>query len=198
MATKQVSETKESLVEVKKTKKSTTFVATAEKDHKDKNIAKDSTPSKEYPYFAERIETWNKLTRETANNLSNKSQNCCKELNADDLNHHQKRHYKDEYDVLTRGKSISTKSNIVELDPILENGFIKVGCRLHQAQIAEDAKHQIILPHKDPVVAKLIMHIHLENSHAGPETTLAILRERYWITQGRREVKRVLRISLDQ
>lgn len=125
-----------------------------------------------------------------------KKRTLCRELNADELKVGketwlkvvQKQYYKAEYDVLTRRKPISVKSHIVELDPILENGLIKVGGRLHQTQIAEDAKHQIILPHKDPVVAKLIMHIHRENSHAGPETTLAILREKFWITQGRREV----------
>ena len=36
------------------------------------------------------------------------------------------------------------------------------------------------------------MHLHIKACHAGPETTLAILRRRFWLTQGRREVKRVL------
>ena len=62
--------------------------------------------------------------------------------------------------------------------------------------LSEEMKHQIILPHGDPVVEKLIMHIHNEASHAGPETTLAIIRQRYWITQGRRDVKRVIRKCL--
>ena len=37
------------------------------------------------------------------------------------------------------------------------------------------------------------MHLHVKACHAGPETTLAFLRQRSWLTQGRREVKRVLR-----
>ena len=32
--------------------------------------------------------------------------------------------------------------------------------------------------------------------HVGPETTLAILREKIWLTQGRRDIKRVLRKCL--
>ena len=32
--------------------------------------------------------------------------------------------------------------------------------------------------------------------HAGPETTLAILHEKIWLTQGRRDIKRVLRKCL--
>lgn len=38
--------------------------------------------------------------------------------------------------------------------------------------------------------------MHVKASHAGPETTLAVLRQRFWLTQGRREVKRVLRKCL--
>ena len=40
------------------------------------------------------------------------------------------------------------------------------------------------------------LHVHLKASHAGPETTLAVLRQRFWLTQGRLEVKRVLRKCL--
>ena len=42
----------------------------------------------------------------------------------------------------------------------------------------------------------MILHVHVKASHAGPETTLAVLRQRFWLTQGRRQVKRVLRKCL--
>ena len=71
-----------------------------------------------------------------------------------------------------------------------------VGGRLQFAQISEEAKHQIIIPHNDPVVEKLILHVHVKASHTGPEMTLAVLRQRFWLTQGRRQVKRVLRKCL--
>ena len=66
-----------------------------------------------------------------------------------------------------------------------------VGGRLQFAQITDDAKHQIIIPHDDPVIEKLIMHLHFKACHAGPETTLALLRQLFWLTHGRREAKRV-------
>ena len=34
--------------------------------------------------------------------------------------------------------------------------------RLQFAQIPEEVKHQIIIPHNDPVIEKLIMHIHVK------------------------------------
>ena len=63
-----------------------------------------------------------------------------------------------------------------------------VGGCLQFAQIPEDAKHQIIIPHNDPVIEKLILNVHAKASHAGPETTLAILHQRFWLPRGRREV----------
>ena len=93
---------------------------------------------------------------------------------------------------------MSERSCIVKLDPQFDETkrLLVVGGRLQFAQIPEEEKHQIIIPHNDPVIEKLIMHVHLKASHAGPETTLAVLRQRFWLTQGRREVKRVLRKCL--
>ena len=93
---------------------------------------------------------------------------------------------------------MNQNSRIVNLDPHFNQTkkLLVVGGRLQSAQIPEEAKHQIIIPHNDPVIEKLIMHLHVKACHADPETTLAILRQRFWLTQGRREVKRVLRKSL--
>ena len=90
---------------------------------------------------------------------------------------------------------MSERSFIVKLDPQFDETkkLLVVGGRLQFAQIPEEEKHQIIIPHKDPVIEKLIMHVHVNASHAGPETTLAVLR--FWLTQGRREVKQVLNMS---
>ena len=43
---------------------------------------------------------------------------------------------------------------------------------------------------------KIIQDIHEKSMHAGPETTLTILQEKIWLTQGRRDVKRVIRKCL--
>ena len=42
---------------------------------------------------------------------------------------------------------------------------------------------------------KIIQDIHEKSMHPGPETTLTILREKIWLTQGR-EVKRVIKKCL--
>ena len=74
-----------------------------------------------------------------------------------------------------------------------EKGALRVGGRLENAKIEEEAKHQLILP-KDHLVTKLIInHVHRENGHVGPEHVLCILRKNYWIVSGRTTIKSELR-----
>lgn len=103
-----------------------------------------------------------------------------------------------EIDELCSGKQASQKSSIVKLDPQFDKTkkLLVVGGCLQFAQIPEEAKHQIIIPYSDPVIEKLILDVHVKANHAGLETTLAVLRQRFWLPRGRCEVKRVLKKCL--
>ena len=83
---------------------------------------------------------------------------------------------------------MNQKSRIVKLN----QHFDQTKKPLVVPQISEEAKHQIIIPHNKPVIEKLIIHLHIKACHARPETTLAFLRQCFWLTQERRKVKRVL------
>ena len=84
---------------------------------------------------------------------------------------------------------------MVKLDPQFDETkrLPVVGGRLQFALIPKEEKHQIIIPHNDPVTEKIIMHVYVKASHSLHQTTLTVLRQRFWLTQGRREVKRALR-----
>ena len=99
-----------------------------------------------------------------------------------------------EIEELCNKGQVNQKSCIVKLDPHFDQTkkLLVVGGCLQFAQIPEEAKHQIIIPHNNSVIEKLIIHLHVKACHAGPETTIAILRQHFWLTQGRRGVKRVL------
>ena len=84
-------------------------------------------------------------------------------------------------------------TSVYKLNPTLKDGMLVVGGRLKNAEIAEDAKLQIILPYKDPVTDLIIEQCHVEVGHMGQETVLSILRERYWVVKGRSAVRRVLK-----
>ena len=103
--------------------------------------------------------------------------------------------YKEDYEQLKAGEALPKSSRLLKLDPYYDktDQVIRVGGRLQFADIPEETKHQIILPHGHTEVARMILDVHKQMLHAGPETVLSTLRQRIWITQGRREVKRIVR-----
>ena len=56
-----------------------------------------------------------------------------------------------------------------------------------------DFKTPILLPNSRTGVEQLIRQIHMENNHAGIQTTMGILREQVWIIQTKRDVRKVIR-----
>ena len=75
----------------------------------------------------------------------------------------------------------------------LERDLIVCGDRLQFSDLPESGKRPIILPAKDELVEKLILHVHCTNSHSPQDTTIAILRERFYIIHFREEVRRALK-----
>ena len=103
--------------------------------------------------------------------------------------------YKEEFEKLKAGEVLPSNSRLLKLDPYYDRDdqVLRVGGRLQFADLPEQSKHQIILPHGHPEVAKMVQDVHKNMLHAGPETVLSTLRQKVWLTQGRREVKRVIR-----
>ena len=86
--------------------------------------------------------------------------------------------YKEDYEKLKAGKTLPNSSRLLKLDPYYDKGdkVIRVGGRLQFTDLPEENKHQIILPHEHPAVARLIQDVHRQMLHAGPETALSVLR----------------------
>ncbi|GFT05094.1 uncharacterized protein NPIL_35041, partial [Nephila pilipes] len=66
-----------------------------------------------------------------------------------------------------------------------ENKILKVRSRLILGEDPEDFVRPTVLP-DHPIVWRLIDYIHQKLHHAGVQTTLSHLRERFWIPRGRR------------
>ena len=86
---------------------------------------------------------------------------------------------------MRNGEPISKTSPILKLDPFFDEEYrvLRVGGRLQNSEFPEETKHQVILPHCHPVIEKVNQATHAKSMHVGPETTLAILREKIWVTQ---------------
>ena len=88
---------------------------------------------------------------------------------------------KEQDDSTETDTKIKKGSKLYKLDPILDNGLLKVGGRLRSAKIPSEAKHQIILPRKHHATSLLVRYTHQRVGHQGQNHVLAELRQRYWI-----------------
>ena len=78
--------------------------------------------------------------------------------------------YKEDYQLLKSGQTLPKNSRLLKLDPYYdrEDQVIRVGGRLQFADLLEQTKHQVILPHGHPEVAKMVLDLHKIMLHAGP------------------------------
>lgn len=67
---------------------------------------------------------------------------------------------------------------------------MRVGGRLKNALLSYDVTHPIILPKENNITQLIIKDAHLTTKHGGPQLTLAQTRQRFWIMDGRNQVKR--------
>lgn len=88
---------------------------------------------------------------------------------------------------------VETKSPLLQLDPFLENGIIRVGGRLNYATIPETQKHPIVLPKGHHITKLFIQCEHVKRFHAGVNSTLYSVREFYWPIDGRNVTRHVIR-----
>ncbi|KRY49296.1 Histone H2A [Trichinella britovi] len=92
-----------------------------------------------------------------------------------------------------KGRVVAT-SRLSRLDPFVdEEGFMRVGGRLENAELPSHMKHPVILPGDHALTMGLIRRCHARQLHAGTTHTLAILRQQYWVLKGRTQVKKVIR-----
>ena len=70
-----------------------------------------------------------------------------------------------------------------------ELGILRVGGRLDRAELSYDAAHPMILPKKHHIKQLIVADVHNRCRHAGVNHVLAQVRNRYWVINGRQEVK---------
>lgn len=68
--------------------------------------------------------------------------------------------------------------------------MIRVSGRLHNAPIADTAKHPIVLPNKHPLTKLIIGNAHHRTLHGGAQLMMNFLRSAYWIIGGKNMIKK--------
>ena len=70
--------------------------------------------------------------------------------------------------------------------------ILRVGGRLARSSLPELTKHPALLPSDHPTTKLIVRWFHQQNLHVGPTTTLAMIRSKYWIVNGKNVVRRLL------
>ena len=78
------------------------------------------------------------------------------------------------------------------LDPELQRGMLRVGGRLRNSIVPQNAKHQVILPKGHHVSLLIIRHAHKRLNHQGRNHVLAEIKKKYWIINARVAVKSIV------
>lgn len=103
----------------------------------------------------------------------------------------QRTSFEDDISKLEQKKQIDRKSKLLPLNPFLDqNGLLKVGGRINNANIDAEQKNPLIIPHDGHFTELLIDHAHKMTFHGGARLTSARLRKQYWIIGGNRAVKK--------
>ncbi|XP_063911207.1 uncharacterized protein LOC135128239 [Zophobas morio] len=110
------------------------------------------------------------------------------------LRHIQSTEFDEEIRTLSNNLPLKPSSKLLCLNPFLDkDGILRVGGRLNLATTISDyKKHPYLLPRNHHVTMLIISHIHLSHLHAGPQATLAILREKFWVLTGRNVVRKII------
>ncbi|XP_039303484.1 uncharacterized protein LOC120357383 [Solenopsis invicta] len=102
-------------------------------------------------------------------------------------------HYRSELVALQRSLPLPSSSSLSRLTPFCDSqGLLRVGGRLRHALLAYDERHPVLLPGGSHFTRLVVEACHLRALHGGVQTTMGVVRQRYWIPRGRAVIKRWL------
>lgn len=73
------------------------------------------------------------------------------------------------------------------------DGVLRCKGRMANANWSYESKHPILIPKNCEFTNQLIQETHESNYHVGVSHTLSLIRQKFWIPQGRTQVQKVLR-----
>lgn len=122
-------------------------------------------------------------------------------LNPEDLMHaeravisfSQRQSFEEELSTLEAGKNwVKRSSHLYKLDPVLDDGLLRVGGRLSRLAMPEEAKHPVILSKDLHISTLLLRHIHEQLGHGGRNHMQSRLRKKYWIIKANSAARRII------
>ena len=109
----------------------------------------------------------------------------------------QRQRFGREIDCCRHGQPMPRGSPLMRLAPFLdEENLLRVGGRLHHANISYQEKHPLVLSRHELVVRRMVEYAHLTTLHGGPQVMASYLGRSYWIVGGNRLILRVFRLCV--
>ncbi|XP_054763530.2 uncharacterized protein LOC129270153 [Lytechinus pictus] len=92
-----------------------------------------------------------------------------------------------------RGSSgIRKTSRIYKLDPVINEGLLRVGGRLHRSSMPDSAKHQVIIPKNEHVSNLILENLHNMSGHMGRNYILSSLHRKYWMPSADAAIRKMI------
>ncbi|XP_037303405.1 uncharacterized protein LOC119193787 [Manduca sexta] len=105
----------------------------------------------------------------------------------------QRESFGEELQRLKSSQPVQRTSRLFKLDPVLEDGVLRVRGRIGAATVPDDAKRPVILDGRHPVTKLIVLQEHCAAGHANRERVTNDLRQKYWIIHLRPTVRTVER-----
>lgn len=98
-----------------------------------------------------------------------------------------------EYSRLLKGEAVPKNSRIYEYVPFIDrDGIIRLSGRLDRAEMTYDQRHPIVLTGQCILSKRLMEDAHRTMRHAGVQTCMQYLRDKYWILDLRKSMRFVI------
>lgn len=102
--------------------------------------------------------------------------------------------FPDAISTLRKSENLPRTNSLKPLEPVLQDGILRVGGRLSRAALPSLYKHPIILPKDSHITLFILSHAHMETFHQGRGFTLNKLRSLgYWIVGGSKTIANYIR-----
>ncbi|XP_011863524.1 PREDICTED: uncharacterized protein LOC105559655, partial [Vollenhovia emeryi] len=86
------------------------------------------------------------------------------------------------------------RGKLSNLSPFIDqDGVLRVGGRLQSSNLTFSQKHPMLLPSRTYVTDQIIRETHERHYHTGIQNTLYILRRKYWLLDGKNQVRKIVR-----
>ncbi len=88
----------------------------------------------------------------------------------------------EEFECLENGVVLPNQSLLKKLNPIIDDGLLRVGGRISSSDLSQREKHPLIIPRKNHIATLLVRHYHSQVAHQGRLLTDGAIRAAgFWI-----------------